>query len=102
MDRLAPSAGGGMMMNNNELIQQARELCEKRLTGINKYHGSIATKSSRCGDGVYDSIIERLYHFEYDIVPQLCDALEAMTTRAEKAEAERDTYKTALQALHIN
>jgi hypothetical protein len=54
---------------NNELIQQARKLCEKAETEF------WYVKDSR-------------WHCGKPILTQLCDALEAETTRAEKAEAE--------------
>ena len=53
----------------NELIQQARELCEKAETEF------WYVKDSR-------------WHCGKPILTQLCDALEAETARAEKAEAE--------------
>lgn len=56
-------------MNYIELIQQARELCEKAETEF------WYVKDSR-------------WHCGKPILTQLCDALEVETARAEKAEAE--------------
>lgn len=35
-------------------------------------------------------------------IPYLLAEIERLTARAEKAEAERDTYRAALEALHIS
>ena len=62
------------MMENNELIQQARELCS-------------AAKSAKERGNALDSAAMS-WAITNNCVPQLCDALVAMTARAEKAEAE--------------
>lgn len=104
-------------MNNNELIQQARELCD-------------AAKAAKERGSIVDSAALS-WAITQNSVPQLCDALEAaekeneglknilqfnmvqihgermtvldalssLTARAEKAEAERDAYKAALSHL---
>lgn len=56
-------------------IAEIAARCEKPLTGRNKYHGHIATKSSKHGEGVYDTIIERLYQYEYEDIPYLLSQL---------------------------
>lgn len=61
-----------------EKIEEIRARAGKKLTGINKYHGYIATKSSRYGEGVYDAIINRLYHCEYEDIPYLLDQADAL------------------------
>ena len=58
-------------MNADEIVRAARGLCARSLTGLNKYHGYIATKSSKHGEGVYDAIIERLYRHEHGTVPRV-------------------------------
>ena len=65
-------------MSTDEIVRAARGLCARSLTGLNKYHGYIATKSSKHGEGVYDAIIERLYRHEHGIVPELCDLIESL------------------------
>lgn len=95
------------MMNNNELIQQARELCEKATPGPwVSLHG--IPNPSVCQDRDWDKEIAAVHGsndyggYQYHqavadadlmaasstLIPQLCDALEAMTARAEQAEAE--------------
>src|SRR5574344_1481788 len=102
---------GGHVMN--ELIKQARELCDAATPGpwivyesgnTVKSHMVITRSPWKCVTG---GISPKTHNAAFIaasriLIPQLCDALEAETTRAEKSEAERDTYKTALQALHIN
>ena len=81
-------------MNADEIVRAARGLCARSLTGLNKYHGYIATKSSKHGEGVYDAIIERLYRHEHGTVPELCDLIQSLQTqlsasqRREKAAVE--------------
>lgn len=58
----------------DELIQQARGLCD-------------AAKSAKERGNALDSAAMS-WAITNNCVPQLCDALEAMTARAEKAEAE--------------
>lgn len=101
-------------MNNNKLIQKARGLCEKATPGpwmaktnrhpqcngepwgwISGAAGNITWSGDSGGKNAAFISASRT------LVPQLCDALEKMTARAEKSEAERDTYKAALEALHI-
>ena len=67
----------------NELIQQARELCEKAETEF------WYVKDSR-------------WHCGKPILTQLCDALEAETARAEAAEAERDACKVDMRLYNDN
>ncbi|KAF5053595.1 hypothetical protein DSECCO2_396970 [anaerobic digester metagenome] len=137
----------------NELIQQAREMCEIASDGpwengcgyVKDQKGvMICNLMSTRGDFGEENNNADFIVASRILVPQLCDALEAaqkeiaglqkqidtitggydyyanrsqqfenaakewaaenkrLTSRAEKAEAERDTYKAALEALHIN
>lgn len=110
--------------NRIDRVDEIRARCNHKLTGRNKYHGYIATKSSKHGEGVYDSIIERLYQCEYEDIPHLLAEIERLRkyeadhawktaewlaarqklceaiARTEKAERERDEYKAALQNWH--
>ena len=61
-------------MDNNELIKQARGLCEK----------AKAEKAK----GNFIDCAALSWAITQNSVPQMCDALETMTARAEKAEAE--------------
>lgn len=76
-------------MDADEIVRAARGLCARSLTGLNKYHGYIATKSSKHGEGVYDAIIERLYRHEHGTVPELCDLIESLQAQL---AAERVKY----------
>jgi ligand-binding sensor domain-containing protein len=60
----------------NELIKQARELCWK------------ASTEKANGNSVDSAALS--WAIAHSIVPRLCDALEATTARAERAERERD------------
>lgn len=72
----------------DDLITNARELCD-------------AARDAKARGSIVDSAALS-WAITNNCVPQLCDALVAMTARAEKAEAERDTYRAALEALHIS
>lgn len=88
-------------MANIELIQQARELCEKATPGpwkakTNSYPqcngepwgwiGGVSGHITWSGNS--GQVNAAFIAASRTLVPQLCDALEAMTARAEKAEAE--------------
>lgn len=88
-------------MEINELIQQARELCEKATPGpweakTNSYPqcngepwGWIRGVSGHITwSGNSGQANAAFIAASRTLVPQLCDALEAMTARAEKAEAK--------------
>ncbi|MFA6931766.1 MAG: hypothetical protein WCT05_15690 [Lentisphaeria bacterium] len=89
----------------NELIKKARELCEKGRK--NGYSVSI----ENCIVGLCDALEEAQkelidYHHTKKTVDgkmaenaRLRRINEQLTARAEKAEAERDAYKAALQKL---
>lgn len=61
-------------MDNTDLITKARELCD-------------AARDKKARGSIVDSAALS-WAITQNSVPQLCDALETMTTRAEKAEAE--------------
>lgn len=83
----------------NELIKQARELCDAATPGpwivyesgnTVKSHMVITRSPWKCVTG---GISPKTHNAAFiaasrTLVPQLCDALEAMTAHAEKAEAE--------------
>lgn len=85
-------------MDNNELIQQARELCEKATPGPweVKVKGNTVESHQVMSPGngpICSAISPKTKNAQFiatsrTLVPQLCDALEAMTARAEKAEAK--------------
>ena len=60
----------------DDLITNARELCD-------------AARDTKARGSIVDSAALS-WAITNNCVPQLCDALVAMTARAEKAEAERD------------
>ena len=72
----------------DDLITKARELCD-------------AAKSAKERGNALDSAAMS-WAITNSCVPQLCDALAAMTARAEKAEAELDACKTDMRMHNDN
>lgn len=88
----------------NELITKARELCEKATPGpwefcesgnTVKSHMVITRSPWKCITGGISPKTNNAAFIAASrtLVPRLCDALETMTARAEKAEAENQRYR---------
>jgi hypothetical protein len=90
-------------------IEEIQERAHKKLTGLNKFHGYIATKSSKHGEGVYDAIIQRLYQCEYEDIPFLLDELtrlrrviSELTEQEGKRIAEIERLRKENEGLRAN
>ena len=65
---------------------------KRKLTGINKHHGYITTTSSRCGIGVEDALVEKLYHCEYEDIPALLAEVERLAKGKQELIENREKW----------
>ena len=82
---------------DQKYFSEIKARANKKLTGKNKFHGYIATKSSKHGEGVYDAIINRLYQCEYEDIPALIAEVERLT-----AENQCDMHNLAAMQTTLN